>query len=447
MSSSDDWVKARRLKGFQDYSPALMVVRRRIIDVMRRQSQLASFFEIATPALEFAEVLLGVGGETDKQVFCFQDAGKRQVGLRYDLTVPFARYVAENSGKLPLPFKRFQVGEVWRAEKPQKGRYREFLQGDLDIVGVDTLSADLEVLQCLLATLTELIPGAFTVALNSRQVLSSLIRSLLKVDQSQEAEVLIVLDKLHKIGASKVGDLLTAGIGSAPANADRLLELISAKDHQGLFELLGDDPARQAWSRLQATKTLLDELLSGSKGSAVIDLSVARGLSYYTGVVFETTIDAKPSFGSVCSGGRYDHLTQRFAKTALSGIGGSIGIDRLAALLFEDDGGEETFLAPSQVYVAVADAKAQGYAHQLLKELRVSGISCEASLKEQKLSAQFKQANKRQIPCVVTVGEEELKRQLVNVKDMRSGQELREVGRDKLLGEIRKLLDEDSSNK
>ncbi len=422
MTTSHERVTPRRLKGFQDYAPATMARRLEIMATLREQARLAGFQEIGTPALEYADVLLGVGGETDKQVFLFEDGGDRKVGMRYDLTVPFARYMAENHGKIPLPFNRVQMGDVWRAEKPQRGRFREFMQGDLDIIGVDSLQADAEVIHTLYETLSRVMFIPFRMTLNHRQILSALIRAL-GVEPANETHVLITLDKLHKVGRDAVVKILldNAFMASA-ANAETLVDILLRNDFKAVEERLQNEDDKVAWTRFLKTVELLKDLTQPQLSPIEIDLSVVRGLAYYTGIVFETTIPQMTEYGSICSGGRYNQLTARFTHHEIAGVGGSIGVDRLTALLDEFEGPSTDDLKP-QVYIAVAEEGTFPYAFQLAKRLRTAGIKVDLPLREQKLGAQFKHANRIGVAYVLTVGGAEMESRTVNLKTMQTGEE------------------------
>ena len=427
-------VQARRLKGFQDYHPRVMTARWRICRIVHKESQKAGFQLIGTPALEYSEVLLGVGGETDKQVFRFLDNGQRDVALRFDLTVPFARFIAENHGSLTFPFKRLQIGSVWRAEKPQKGRYREFSQCDLDIVGVQSRAADLEILMCFHSILTELNFGPFTISVGHRGILSLLVRSALGLQcQESETKALIAIDKLDKIGPQKVCDLLT-GLGSADhETVRRFMDLLHKTDHctpdvvsQLEQWLENESKALEELSQLRADLDTLGRLSSGSVGKFRLDLSIARGLGYYTGIVFETTIDKLPGFGSICSGGRYDHLVERYLAKEFPGIGGSLGLDRFLAAMEELDllGGEG---APTGVFLAVASAELHNDALELLFMLRKGGLCVEINLKTTKLGQQLRLANKMGSTYVLVLGAEELASKTISIKHMPSGEEKKAV--------------------
>ncbi|MBI2603595.1 MAG: histidine--tRNA ligase [Deltaproteobacteria bacterium] len=436
-------VTPRRLKGFQDYGPDVMAKRLAILAAARKVAHRANFVEIATPALEYAEVLLGVGGETDKQVFRFLDGGERDVAMRYDLTVPFARYTAENFGTLIFPFKRLQIGDVWRAEKPQKGRFREFMQCDLDIIGTNAVAADLEIVACFYDILSQIVPSSFTIACNDRQILSTLIKKIFELrEQSEEEQALIILDKLGKQGANSVLSLLREQLKVDETKGQKLLALMSTSDEGTRETAIApyfESPEEKAiWKRFQETLQILRELCTLDKGKIVFDLSIARGLAYYTGLVFETTVDGVEGFGSICGGGRYDNLAGRFTQQILPGIGASLGVDRLAALLMEKEGAKESW--EGEVFIAVATEDALSYAFQIAAELRRKGFVVETTLKQQKLSQQFKFANRKAFPVVLTVGEEEKHSRTVSLRDMRAGEEQKGINLESLVPQLQTIL-------
>lgn len=440
--SKKDRIEAKRLKGFRDYLPDLMAERWRIIDIIRAEARLAGFHTIATPALEYAVTLLGSGSdETDKQVYRFRDHGERDVALRFDLTVPFARFVTEHLNDLAFPFKRLQIGEVWRGENTQKGRYREFTQCDLDIIGVDAAAADVEVLGVFYRILSRLGGLRFTMAVGNRLLLSSLIRKALP--QSDETSALIAIDKLAKIGREAVCELLGGG-----AEAEHLLELLTTKDPSGDTALAalqdylaGDAAALREIERLKLVmseaRAAAAELNEGGAGRLLIDLSIARGLGYYTGVVFETTLDDLPGFGSICSGGRYNHLASRFSSRELPGIGASIGLDRLLAGL--EELGRISKASHNLVFVAIASEDAFSYANSIVRQLRAAGLASDLGM-QPKLGNQFKHADRIGCPLVVTVGGSEVLSKTYSLKNMRTGEERRDLPAATLVNEIRRLL-------
>jgi histidyl-tRNA synthetase len=418
-------VEARKLKGFRDYLPALAAARDHIKQTVLHHAHIAGFEPIETPAIEYQDVLLGSGGgDTDKEVYRFMDHGEREVALRFDLTVPFARYVTENFNELSFPFKRVQIGEVWRGEKPQKGRYRQFCQADLDIVGSDSMAADIEVIRCLASVIDELVPAHCTMQLNHRIILSNLIQKFLgEVDSNQEQEILIAIDKLGKIGREKVVDLISQ-IGPDVNRIEQLLDCIWDPEEalSNLVTVLGEN---EHVKRFQATLDILNEITADLQVSIIPNLAIARGLGYYTGVVFETTIDELPNFGSISSGGRYDNLVARFGKHDLSGVGGSIGVDRLLAGLEELN--KLPTIEPARAFVAIATEDAVGYGFRIAEQLRREGIATDISVKETKLVNQFKLANKRGYPYVITVGKDEVAAGSCTLKDMTTGKEERNV--------------------
>lgn len=440
-------IEPRTVKGFRDLPPHLAEAKFAIIDACRKRAQQAGFSLLMTPAIEFAEVLLGSGGqETDKEVYRFADAGGRELALRYDLTVSFARFVAEHQGQLVFPFKKFQVDEVWRGEKPQKGRYRQFCQADVDIVGVDSMAADVEVLLLIHANIQEFVGGKFTMLLNHRVLLNAVIKKFFpQADAEQSVKVLIAIDKLAKIGNDGVVKLIQETFPSTEAASTELLKVISSKDANHdtdmsvIAKTIADDPAATAClQRLQETLRILRDARPVAKGMGKfrLDLSVARGLGYYTGVVYETLLDELPGFGSVSSGGRYDTLVERFINRSLPGVGGSVGVDRLLAAL------EELQRLPKAVVgglmVAVATEDAYAYAFQIVQKLREAGHVADIGMTSGKVGNQFKYADRRGYQQVITVGSDEMARQSFSLKVMATGQEQRDLPLTTLLDVVTK---------
>jgi len=439
-------IQARKLKGFQDYSGQVMQHRFRIMDEVRRVAREAEFNAVQTPAIEYAEVLLGEGGDTDKQVFKWDDNGGRAVALRYDLTVPFARYVAENS-EIPMPFKRFQIGDVWRAEKPQKGRFREFCQCDFDIIGVDSLSADVEIILAILKVLSNIDIGGFTMTIGHRHVLSGLLRKFIPGifdHPTGEEACLITIDKLDKIGSEKVCESLSQIPGAEYEGAKSLLQVLEKRSGSGsdigaVRDCLKDDEkASSALLRVEEILALLEKTMSlryrdqsgsdnpsenhrESNAKIVADFKIARGLAYYTGVVFETTLDALPAFGSISSGGRYDNLIERFVDRHLPGVGGSIGLDRLVAAIMELDTKSNSKRAG--IFVIPATEGAECWAFEVAEYLRMLGIGTDVALKSAKLGKQFAHADKLQKKFVLVIGKDELSSRTVTLKNLDSGEQ------------------------
>lgn len=434
-------IDPRKLKGFRDYLPAPMRIRQLVLAEIRTVARRAVFQEIATPALEYEETLLGQGGEeTDKQVYRFEDHGGRRVALRFDLTIPFARFVAEHQGELVFPFKKLQIGDVWRGENTQKGRYREFGQCDFDIIGVDSVAADVEVMLALATVLSRVPCGGVTMHINHRGLLSGILAAAYgsEISAADETKAMIAIDKLAKAGEGEVVRLLAAipahGRSSEEA-ASFVLKAISAKGADGNADLMRlrdlvniDNPAALAAlePHLLRVTTILQLLKRAAPPVGVtfkLDLSIARGLGYYTGVVFETTLDRLPGFGSVSSGGRYNDLASRFSNRELPGVGGSVGLDRLVA------GIEELGLADTSavggVMVAVASQDALPYAFDVVSLLRNAGVHADIGVTEGKVANQFKYASRLGYAHTVTVGGSEMATRTANLKDMTSGEETR----------------------
>ena len=424
-------IEPRKLKGFLDWLPTDYNEKSKIINTTLEIAQLSGYKSIGTPALEYSEVLLGVGGETDKQVFRFNDNGNRDVALRFDLTIPFARFVAEHYNQLSFPFKRVQVGDVWRAEKPQRGRYRQFTQCDLDAVGTSSLEADVDILFTLHCILNSIGVGPFTVSIGHRQILSELIKKTMGIDDPNRMnQVLILIDKISKIGTAQVIDQLNALVEKQPveSGAAELVETIVSKSAnpveaiRPIAKIFKDSSAMlSAIDQLTETVTTLSQLTKESIGKFKLDLSIARGLGYYTGIVFETTIDSLPSFGSICSGGRYDSLVERFINKPVSGIGGSIGTDRLIAAKSQLSLHQEN--SCQGVFIALSSREYFTYALKIAKELRGRSIPADLAIKISKISNQLKLANKLCYQHVIIIGTNEAQSATITIKNMFTGEQ------------------------
>ncbi len=444
MMSSTKKIEPRRLKGFRDFMPDMMELRSHLQSVIRRHAKLAGFREIGTPVLEYAETLLGQGSdETDKQVYRFEDHGGRKVAMRFDLTVPFARFVAEHQGILVFPFKRLQIGDVWRGENTQKGRYREFCQCDLDIIGVDSVNADIEVLACFYRILSGFDLGGFTMRLGNRVLLSAMLsKAFPGIDAAGETDALIALDKLDKIGMDAVCELLGKIPGASFDSAKTLLECLQSRDIDGgtdrtkLRDYLGTNEKGLAeLGRMEVILSAMSEVSSAVSGGAVrLDMSIARGLGYYTGVVFETTLDDLPGFGSISSGGRYNNLAERFINRSLPGVGGSIGLDRLLAGM--EELGKVGIESTKMVFIAVATEDALTSALLMAGELRAANIACDIGLTTGKVGNQFKHADRLGCPMVLTLGTSEVESATYNLKIMATGAEAKGLPRAGLVPHI-----------
>mgnify|MGYP002521829072 FL=1 len=320
------------LKGFRDSLPNEEIPKKKIIRVLEDGFSSYGFVPIDTPVLEYTSVLLGKGGgETDKQVFHFEDNGGREVAMRFDLTVPFARFLAMHSSELALPFKRYHINKVWRGEKPQKGRYREFIQCDFDIVGVDNAESDLEILSMMHNSFKLLKIDDYTFHLSHRGLFNTFLEKQDLLDRS--VDILRAVDKLRKIGKEEVLKQLCE-ITKDEDKAGKIIEYITAgegNDFETTLSKLTDLAcgACPGSERLWEIYALLKEMEIADKFT--LDPSITRGLDYYTGIVYETFLDKLPNLGSVCSGGRYNNLASLYTKENLPGVGSSIGLDRLLA--------------------------------------------------------------------------------------------------------------------
>jgi histidyl-tRNA synthetase len=394
------FIEPRVLKGFRDSLPEAEIEKRGLIEKVEALFRSFGFVPIDTPALEYAEILLGKGGgETEKQVYRFTDNGGRDIALRFDLTVPFARFVAEHSASLPNPFKRYHIAKVWRGENTQRGRYREFTQCDFDVIGVDSAAADFEILLMIDSVLAALGVGNTTIRLNHRGLFNQFLARL--GVQEKSVEILRLVDKLAKIGRTEVLQGLTEVIGCG--SAEKVLEFIETKGGfedvlAKLTEMAGKEAAGPA-ARLALLNKFMRE--SGASTSFVLDPSIMRGLDYYTGVVYETFFNELPEIGSVCSGGRYDDLAGLYSKESVSGVGASVGLDRLIAAM-ELLGKQRERTAYVQAVVACLDEEMFGVYQGVARRFREGGVSCEVSLKRtDKLVKQYMLAERKGATWVI----------------------------------------------
>ncbi len=408
-------IEARILKGFRDILPADERIRSQLQNILQSTFQRCGFVPIDTPALEYTEILLGKGGgETDKQIYRFNDHGGRDVALRFDLTVPFARFMASHSKELQLPFKRYHIGKVFRGENTQRGRYREFTQCDFDIVGSDSLSADFEILQMMALSFSELHIPDVQFHISHRGLFNQLLRRLELEEQS--AEILRLVDKLRKIGEEKVREGLEALSTSTAAND--ILTFIQAGNSneetlKTMIRLAGGESDESRRLRIVL------ELASGWDLPAKVHLdpSITRGLDYYTGIVFETFLLQLPGIGSVCSGGRYNDLASLYSKEQLPGVGASIGLDRLIAGLTELDQLPQTG-PEAHAIILCLDEKLLATYHQLALQLRMEGLRIDVYPEAKKLPKQFSYAEKRGIPFGIIIGEKEAENRTANLKNL-----------------------------
>ncbi|MBA4031355.1 MAG: histidine--tRNA ligase [Planctomyces sp.] len=418
-------ITPRVLGGFRDYLPDAMMAREQLMETARRVYRSYGFSPIDTPVLEYSEILLGKGGdESDKQLFRFRDNGDRDVAMRFDLTVPLARFAAMHSGELGLPFKRYHIAPVWRGEKPQKGRYREFVQCDFDTIGTLSNAADIETLLVIFDLLsaigfTKEGQPRFGIRVNNRLILNGVLEQLGVADRS--VGVLRAIDKLPKVGRENVLAELVEKVNLTGEQAAQVLDLLAGQADLATLDTLlaGNAKAMEGVNRLR-------ELFAASReaglpeGVVTLDLSIARGLDYYTGTIYETFLTDLPTIGSVCSGGRYDNLAGLFTKEQLPGVGASLGLDRLLAAM-EDLGMVAKATTPAVVFIPQFDEAKLGAYMGLARRLRAVGIATEVFPEAKKLGKQLQYADRKGFRVAVIAGSDEFAKGEWQVKDLLSG--------------------------
>ncbi|WP_242103476.1 histidine--tRNA ligase [Lysobacter sp. M2-1] len=432
-------IKPRTPPGVMELLPRDQIAFQRMLDTIRRTFERFGFLPVETPVFELTEVLLTKsGGETERQVYFVQSTGALEKGgeglpelaLRFDLTVPLARYVAEHEHDLAFPFRRYQMQRVYRGERAQRGRFREFYQCDIDVVGKDVLSAryDAEIPAVISAVFEALAIGDFTIQLNHRKLLRGYFEGL-GIEGERQFAVLRELDKLDKRGEGPVRATLQGeGFGLPDDAVDRLMSFARVRstghdDALAKLAALGSGTALFEEGR-DELRAVLEQLrvLGVPEARYAINLSIARGLDYYTGIVYETTLDAHPQIGSICSGGRYDNLAGHYTKSKLPGVGISIGLTRLFFQLREA-GLVGTADSSVDALVTLLDDAGLGTALSLSQRLRAAGLNVETQLEPRKLARQLQYADRAGIRFVVIRGEDEAARGMVAVKDLRRGEQ------------------------
>ena len=427
------------LSGFPEWLPAGHIVEQHFVDILRRTFELHGFSGIQTRAVEPLSELTKKG-ETSKEVYLLSrlqadpaDAEsetdpRKQLGLHFDLTVPFARYVVDNAGLLTFPFKRYQIQKVWRGERPQEGRFREFIQADIDIVGDGALPLhhDVEVPLIMHEALSALPVPAVTIHVSNRKVAQGFYQSI-GIDADRLIEVLRVVDKLDKIGPEKVAAELTQSVGTTAQQAAQALRLatITGTDGQDVSDqvlraLAGAEPTELLIEGLAELTALLEATGRRRPGAVIADLKIARGLDYYTGTVYESFMAGHEDLGSVCSGGRYDSLATN-GKRTFPGVGISIGLSRLLARVIGEGLVQVSRAVPTTVLVAVTDEAHRCASDAVADALRARGISADVAPSAAKFGKQIKAADKRSIPSVWFPGSEGAPD---SVKDIRSGEQV-----------------------
>ena len=418
----------RTLSGFMELLPAPQQQMERIMEVLRKTYSLYGFTPLDTPVIESSEVLLAkAGGETEKQIYRFTK-GESDLALRFDLTVPLAKYVAANYGQLTFPFRRYQIGKVWRGERAQRGRFREFYQADIDIIGDGALDIlnEAEIPAIIYDTFTRLGLHRFRIRVNNRKVLNGFFAILGLSEQA--GDVLRTIDKLDKIGADKVRALLTDTCGVTSDQADEILRFIAcpgtSADKLAFLE--------QYRGRNETFDTGLDELrtvvgylpaFGVPEENFELDLTIARGLDYYTGTVYETVLLDHPEVGSICSGGRYDDLAGYYTNKSLPGVGISIGLTRLFYILQEQNMISDAVLtAPADVLIMPMTDDLSA-AVSLASMLRAGGLRVQLYIEKKKFKAKIGYADKLGIPFVIFLGEDEIAQNVCALKNMDTGEQ------------------------
>jgi len=432
--------------------PREQIAFQRMLDAIRETFERFGFLPVETPAMELSEVLLTKsGGETERQVYFVQstgalnksseggrEAGMPELALRFDLTVPLARYVAEHEHEIAFPFRRYQMQRVYRGERAQRGRFREFYQCDIDVVGKDGLSIrfDAEIPAVINATFEKLAIGEFTIQLNHRKLLRGYFQGLGIEDEARQAAVLREIDKLDKRGEDAVRATLAGeGFGLSSDVIERVMDFsrLRSRNHADAIarlDALGAGTALFEQGRAELREVLHQMKAMGvPEGRYALNLSIARGLDYYTGIVYETTLDAHPQIGSICSGGRYDDLAGHYTRSRLPGVGISIGLTRLFFQL-RDAGVVGAAESSVDVLVALLDEASLDQAVAISQRLRGVGLNVETQLEPRKLARQLQYADRSGIRFVVIRGEDEASRGVLSIKDLRRGeqQEVPETG-------------------
>lgn len=410
-------IQPKILKGFRDFLPESEIQRSLLIEKLTKTFRSYGFVPIDTPVLEYSEILLRKSnGETEKQVFRFEDNGKRDVAMRFDLTVPFARFVAEHKDELYFPFKRYHIAKVWRGEKPQAGRYREFYQCDFDMVGSDSASSDFEILSLMKSALSEIGVDNITIKVNHRGIFNAFLEKLGLSEKSED--VLRIVDKLAKIGEEQV-TLQLNEITQDENKSKEILTFIAGKDDfDSTLELIGSMAGEKANPFVERMKDIRQMMkASGIDSTYVLDPSITRGLDYYTGVVYETFLNDLPSIGSVCSGGRYDNLAGLYMKEKISGVGSSIGLDRLIAGL-EQLGIISKKGSFVDLEIFCMDSSLAVEYQGLAQKLRNAGISCEVFPDAKKISQQYNVTDKKGIKWGILMNAENAKQGVFVLKNL-----------------------------
>lgn len=418
-------VTPRTLSGFKDRLPAEAMAKAKLLSIVSGVFESFGFVPIETPHLEYADILVKHGSdEIQKELYAFKDHGGRDVALRFDQTVPLARFISQHKAEVDLPFKRYAIGNVFRGERAQKGRYREFTQCDFDFIGSDSIACDAEIVQVIYASMVALGIEEFTIWLNNRKILNGICKHFGL--EGEIPSVLRIIDKLDKIGVEGVVAELSAI--TTETKARELLACASHKQSGEAAEFFAQIASMAEWN--EDLKIGIEELrrvyeilgnLQMDRDVYRVNFSIARGLGYYTGVVYETTLNRARDLGSICSGGRYDNLARSFSNERISGVGASIGIDRLISGL-EHNVRKQT---SARVLIICMSEAHFSYAYQIAEAFRRSKIATEVYPEINKLKKQFAYANAKGHEFVVVIGDDELKERGITLKNMTSGMQMK----------------------
>ena len=418
-------IKPKTLPGFMELLPNEQILFNKMKNTIQKTYESFGFLPLDTPIIEDANILLAkAGGETEKQIYRFMK-GENDLALRFDLTVPLAKYVTEYYDKLSFPFKRYQIGKVYRGEKPQRGRYREFYQCDIDIIGDGELSVvnDAELASVIYKTFLNLGFDDFTICINNRKILNGLFEGLDVKENS--VEILRTIDKLDKIGPEKVRKELCEEISEDKVDTIMNFILISGNNDEKIKALEKITISNNTWNEgLNDLKEVVKfiRIFMVPEENFKIDLTIARGLDYYTGTVYETFLNKYRNLGSVCSGGRYDNLTEFYSTRKMPGVGISIGLSRLFFQLTDSNIISVDKQSIADVLVISMDNNYEKCA-QIASTLRQNGLKVQVDFEDKKIAKKFKYADKLNINYVIVIGEDEIKNNVVTLKNMITGEQ------------------------
>ncbi|MCR5288793.1 MAG: histidine--tRNA ligase [Treponema sp.] len=418
-------IQPRILKGFRDFLPAAEIQRDTLTEKITQVYRSYGFVPIDTPVLEYTEILLRKSnGETEKQVFRFTDNGGRDVAMRFDLTVPFARFTAEHKSELYFPFKRYHLAKVWRGEKPQAGRYREFIQCDIDTVGSDSAATDFEILSVMKAALNAIGVSNISIHVNHRGIFNRFLAAIGVSDKSED--ILRSVDKLAKVGKEEVSKELQEYTGSEEKAQQILTYIAGANDFDStlnLIEKMAGGPADDT-KRMRDIRGMMQA--AGIEATYVLDPSITRGLDYYTGIVYETFLNDLPSIGSVCSGGRYDNLAGLYMKEKLPGVGGSIGLDRLIAGL-EKLGQVEQKGSYLDAEIFCQNEEHAVHYQRIASMLRAKGVAVEVFPEAKKMGQQYAVTEAKCVPWGILINDTNACDNTLTLKNLKTREQFENI--------------------